>query len=286
MFALAKLKAAAAVALLVAYVFPTGPLHAQREGLFPVLSAATPQQADFLAAVEAADAAAPPGQALLVLGTTLGPQFQWHQQLWAPFETERPLFYDNWLWYWHTDHAGPYDYRQGHHYPAYRIAETLERDYLDRHGIAAVVVTGDELKGAAGASPHLRSIRQGDFDVYLVAEPAPVVVLPGGATRSVAIGNERIVAAGESQGGEAKVARNWHPRWRATVNGERAPVARTDDGYMAVPVPEGPVTVELGYAVDGWDWLARLLSLAGLVGILGLLLPDRRRPHWLSRVGG
>ena len=63
---------------------------------------ARPEQADLQVAIRAADEAAAPGTALLVLGSALS----WHQQLWAPLWTERPLYYDNWLWYWHPDHAG------------------------------------------------------------------------------------------------------------------------------------------------------------------------------------
>ena len=270
------LVAVAALGLLIAYVRPIGPLSAESRGLAPVLSTATPEQADFRAAVEIADAAAPPDQALLVLGTTLGAEDQWHQPLWAPFETDRPLFYDNWLWYWHPDHYGPWDFRLGNHYPVvpFRWPETLERDYLDHHGIAAVIVTGEAIEQAADQVGHLRRVRDGVFDVYLVDEPAPIVTIPGGTT-SVAIGDGLIVATGDSQGGEATVARNWYPRWRATVNGEPAPITRTDDGYMAVPVPSGPVRLEVTYGVDGWDWLGRGISLAGLVGVVGMVVAGR-----------
>jgi hypothetical protein len=266
------LAATAAVGLLVAYVYPVGPIHAEREGLVPVLSAASASQADFLDAVEVADAVAPSGQALLFLGTapSLAGLYQWHQPLWAPLETDRPLFYNDWLWYWQTRHAGPYDYHQGHHYPQDRMVETLERDYLDRHGIGAVVVTGQGLQEAAATVPYLERVRDGLYEVYRVADPAPIVSFPGGTTTTVEIGNERIIATGESQGGEAKIGRNWYPRWRATVNGEDVPVTRTVDGYMAVPVPVGPTTIELTYAVDGWDWLARLLALGGLAGTIWL----------------
>ena len=84
-------------------------------GLYSVAMSAQPEQADLEAAVRAADEAATPGTALLILGSALS----WHQQLWAPLWTERPLFYDNWLWYWHPDHAGTpgYDFLAGHHYP-------------------------------------------------------------------------------------------------------------------------------------------------------------------------
>ncbi len=70
--------------------------------LYSVAMSARPEQADLETAIRAADEAATPGTALLVLGSALS----WHQQLWAPLWTERPLFYDNWLWYWHPDHAG------------------------------------------------------------------------------------------------------------------------------------------------------------------------------------
>ncbi|MCC2629658.1 MAG: hypothetical protein K0S14_3308, partial [Thermomicrobiales bacterium] len=74
--------------------------------LYSVAMSARPEQADLQAAIRAADEAAAPGTALLVIGSALS----WHHQLWAPLWTERPLFYDNWLWYWHPDHAGTPDY--------------------------------------------------------------------------------------------------------------------------------------------------------------------------------
>ena len=221
----------------------------------------------------------------MILGTTLGAADQWHQQLWAPFATDRPLFYDNWLWYWHPDHYGPHDFRQGHHYPVvpFRWPETLERDYLDHHGIAAVIVTGEAIEQAAEQVGHLYRIRDGVFDIYLVDEPAPIVAMPGGTTASVALENERIVAIGDNQGGVARIAHNWYPRWRATVTGTAAPIARTEDGYMAVAVPEGPVRLELTYGVSGWDWLGRGLALLGLVGVVALFWVSRQRPRWLVR---
>jgi hypothetical protein len=267
----------AALALLVAYVRPIGPLHAESRGLFPILGTATAEQADFEAAIELADLAAAPDGAMLVLGTTRGAEFQWHQQLWAPRFTERPMFYDNWLWYWHPDHYGPHDFRLGHHYPVapFRWPETLERDYLDHHGIAAVIVTGEAIEQAAEQVGHLQRVRDGIFDVYLVQEPAPIVALPGGTTASVSVTDDLIAATGDSTGGEAKIARNWYPRWQATVNGEDAGVTRTDDGYMTVAVPEGPVAIEMTYAVDGWDWLGRAASLLGVVGVVALVWAGR-----------
>ena len=178
---------------------------------------ARPEQADLEAAIRAADEAATPGTALLVLGSALS----WHQQLWAPLWTERPLFYDNWLWYWHPDHAGTpgYAFLAGHHYPD--PERTLERDYLSRHGIGAVVVTGPT-REAAATSPLLRPLRQGVYDVYAVIDPVTTVTFGDQNAASLEFGNQRIAAVSDSSGAPVIARVNWYPRWEATVDSERA----------------------------------------------------------------
>jgi len=98
------------------------------------------------------------------------------------------------------------------------------------------------------------------------------VTLDGVNATAIDVREQSIRAQGNSQGGTVTVRRNWFPRWRATVNGEPAPITQTADGYMAVPVPPGVVTVELRYAVDGLDWAARGACVVGLVAAAGLLL--------------
>jgi hypothetical protein len=235
--------------------------------LYAVAMSARPEQADLEMAIRAADEAAIPGTALLVLGSALS----WHQQLWAPLWTERPLYFDNWLWYWHPDHAGTpgYDFLAGHHYPD--PERTLERDYLSHHGIGSVVVTG-RTREAAAISPNLRPLREGVYDVYAVVDPVTTVTFGDQNATVLAFGNRRVEAVSDSSG-EPVVARvNWHPRWEATVDNERVETDRLTDGYIAI-APAAPASrAELVYAVQPLDWAARVLSLIGVVGLCWLLV--------------
>lgn len=243
------------------------------ESLFAVETTVAVSQTDFQTAIEAADAAAESGTALLVLGSALS----WHQQLWAPVWTERPLFYNDWLWYWHPWHAGPpgYQFEAGHAYPLPELA--LERAYLDRHGIGAVAIVDEQAKRRAASSPDLTRVRSGLFDVYAVREPATLITLSGANVAMSGGDQSRLTASGRGSGGTAEIRRNWYPRWRATVNGEPVPITRTADGYMSVPVPAGAVDLNVAYQVDGLDWLARGLTMAGVVGVAVLLLTQRVR---------
>ena len=248
-------------------------------GLYPVATSGVPQQADLEAAVRAADAAAAPGTALLVAGSALS----WHQPLWAPFWTERPLFYDNWLWYWDAHHAGTPGYRPelGNAYPD--PTATLDPAYLDAHGIGAVVATGP-VAAAAASDAGLTPLRSGTYGAWRVNAPTSIVTV-GATNLAVESGNGRLTASGTSPGGTALVRRNWFPRWQATVNGAPVPITRTASNEMQVAVPPGPVTIMLEYGVDAVDWLARLGSVAGVVAT-GWLVATRgrgRRPAQADR---
>jgi hypothetical protein len=235
--------------------------------LYSVAMSARPEQADLEEAIRAADEAATPGTALLVLGSALS----WHQQLWAPLWTERPLFYDNWLWHWHPDHAGTpgYDFLSGHHYPDPR--RTLERDYLSRHGIGAVVITG-RTREAAATSPMLRSLREGIYDVYSVIDPLSTVTFGDQNAALLAFGNRHVGAASNGSGAPVVARVNWYPRWEATVDNERVGTERLDDGYIAI-TPASPVSkAELVYALQPLDWAGRVLALAGVVGLCRLFI--------------
>ena len=280
--------AGAALMLFVVYIRPLGPVAADNHGLMEVGEASrlsgpmlvdtgSAAQADFLSAVRTADERVPGEGAMLILGSALS----WHQQLWAPTETDRPLFYNDFLWYWHRLHQGPYDYRQGNAYRAANVGQTLEDDYLREHGIEVVLVTSNAFKDDAAVAPTLELVESGLYDVYRVRVPAPIVRFAGGETQSVDLSNGEITAAGASTGGEAKIARNWYPRWRAEVNGEQVPITRTDDGYMSVPIPAGQVELKLVYGVDRWDWLGRVLMVLGGLAIAAVAMTglfNRREP--------
>ena len=245
--------------------------------LYTVAMSARPEQADLEEAVRAANVEAASGTALLVLGSALS----WHQQLWAPLWTERPLFYDNWLWYWRPDHAGTprYAFLEGHHYPDPERA--LDLDYLARHGIGAVVVTGST-RDAAAASPLLRPLRKGIYDVYGVIEPVTTVTFGDRNAVSTELSNHRVEAASDVSSTSVTARVNWHPRWEATVDADLASVVRLDDGYLGFGA-NGPVSrVEFTYVMQPLDWVARILVVAGAVGLC-CLIAWRRQANWLDR---
>ncbi len=77
------------------------------------------------------------------------------------------------------------------------------------------------------------------------------------------------------------VADNWFPAWRATVDGEEAPVLRAYHALRAVPVPAGVSAVEMTYHSDLlvrslWLSVVTLLGLSAL-GTWGIAR-SRRRP--------
>jgi hypothetical protein len=76
--------------------------------------------------------------------------------------------------------------------------------------------------------------------------------------------------------GMLRVLESWDPGWRATVNGEPAPVYRADFLFLAVPVPEGPCDVTLEYRPRSLPEGAGATVL-GLVGLVTLYVAGRRR---------
>jgi hypothetical protein len=250
--------------------------------LYPVAMSARAEQADLEAAITAADRAAAPGTALLVLGSALS----WHQQLWAPLWTERPLFYDNWLWYWHTLHAGTPGYLPvaGHHYPD--PEQTLERGYLARHGIGAVVVTGAAQRPAS-RSPNLQLVRQGVYDTYQVTAPVTTITFGDRNAESLVAANEQLAAQSTDPGSPIVARVNWHPRWVGSVGDRPIPLVRRNDGYIEATPGFQATHVELQYVVQPLDWFARGLAVIGTVLLIWLAigrihLQGRRR--WYPRV--
>ena len=63
------------------------------------------------------------------------------------------------------------------------------------------------------------------------------------------------------------LAQNFYPGWRATVNGQPAPVLRANHAFQAIPIPAGQSTVRLDYV----DWPFRIGALLSLATALGCL---------------
>lgn len=251
------------------------------EGTFVPEPGAQPES-EFLAfqeAVRAADRARPEGTAILVIGNREDRLLWWHEQLWAPLVSNAPFFYDDWLWYWHTDHEGPYNYLNGHAYPD--PAQTFEPAYLQAHGIGVVVVTNMDVpvgatdpREAAEGDPDLsRTDTVGNWDVYAVVDPMTIISSDTSSLIDVTVEDDRLSAEFANASGEIDIRRNWFPRWQAFADGEPVDVTRTDNGYMRISVPSGTTTVELRYGTAMADWMARLAVVVGLVltGVLRFL---------------
>ncbi len=287
-----------AATLLVVFTTDMDHLQTENQGLRPVPrieGSAAAELVNMRRAVEEADEIAREESAILVLGSTLSS----HQQLWAPGWSDRRFYYNDWLWYWHPLHEGPYDYREGHRYP--NPSESISADYLRTHGIGAVVVTdladetgGGSARAAAASSDLLRREGSfGDWEVYAVEGASPLATLNGTAPDrlNVSPNGERITLSfADAQAGSILVRQNWFPRWTASINGESVAVNLGTSGYIEIPTTGGDIDVELTYSLTTLDSVGRVLSIVGIVTILtGLIAgptPIRglaRRSGWAGR---
>jgi hypothetical protein len=75
------------------------------------------------------------------------------------------------------------------------------------------------------------------------------------------------------------VQQNWHPDWRATVNGKPVACGRANDICIGVPIPASPgeVAVELRFH-DESATAAALISVAAAVALIALLVAGRSTP--------
>ncbi len=256
--------------VLVLYIGGVGGIVPESDrAVIAPMTTAHAEIADLEGAITAADASAPDGTALLVLGSAVS----WHDQLWSPQWSDRAFFYDDWLWYWQQDHVGDYDPATSH---AYRSdTSTLDRQYLETHGIGGVVVTG-EARSTAGTLPFLTLVQQSTtWDVYRVESPTTIVTSGNQMATRSAIANESIRAEFASPGDAYEVRRNWFPRWKMADG----TLAKASTGYLDSSAETANPTIDLYYQVDRWDWLARFLMVAGLLLAVAWLI----RPTFLAK---
>jgi hypothetical protein len=67
------------------------------------------------------------------------------------------------------------------------------------------------------------------------------------------------------------VAENWYPYWRATVDGQPAPVVRAQGSLMAVRVPPGARSVTLTFHSDSYV-TGRTISLLAILAVVALVI--------------
>ncbi|MCC6945818.1 MAG: hypothetical protein IT335_14655, partial [Thermomicrobiales bacterium] len=233
-----------------------------------LVTTATAAIAELETQVRLADETAPPGTAILVLGTAVS----WHDQLWSPQWSDRRFFYDDWLWYWQTDHYGAYDPETSHAYDD--DASALDAAYLQQHGIGAVIVTG-EAAPAAAASDLLTLERAGLWSLYLVNDPVTIATTDEDQQLDVIANDRQIAGSTASPADTFTVRHNWYPRWKATIDGHAASIEKDERGYMVVTGDDPGTEVVLTYRTDVWDWLSRLALVGGLLGVVWLLVPRR-----------
>ena len=255
------LTVATAVIALIFIGRPPGFVAEDQRSMFPVETTANAEYADLQIAVEAADDLAAPGTALLVAGSELG----WHQPMWAPVATDRPLRYNDWLWLWQTWHRSPDLRYDGQAIDPDTVGRALEREYLTQQAVGAVITLTPQMEAIADRSPSLRRVDNPGYALYLVDDAVPMVSVEAGTASDISISNHRISAVVTGDGGVVTIRETWFPRWEARVNGQRVAVERDEFGRMRVPVPAGEVALDLVYGVGRVDLAARVASVIGAV---------------------
>jgi hypothetical protein len=89
--------------------------------------------------------------------------------------------------------------------------------------------------------------------------------------------NRLVIEASANRPGMLVVLEAWRKGWTATVDGEPAPLLRTNALFRGVPLPAGRHRVEMSYVPPGLIWGAGLGAL-GLVGLLALGVLACRAP--------
>ena len=228
------------------------------------------QFADFEDAVRAGNDVRLNGSSIFVVGNQ---DPQWHEQLWAPGIENGTYYYDDWLWYWHSDQPGPYDPMTGYYMP--NPSDALVQDYFDQHGIGVVLV--HDMWVPSGPTPR-QTARQSDlldpvgsfggWDVYAVKQPGAVATRGQTLPDEIQVDNQEIRATFPDGSGDILIRQNWFPRWSAEVNGEPARIERDESGYMRIAVPDGSAELVVTYGVTVTDWVSRAASVAGGIGLI------------------
>lgn len=237
--------------------------------MYTVSTVGNQRFADIEDAVMLANELRPEGTSIFVIGNY---DEWWHEQLWAPGIEQGTYYYDDWLWYWHVNQPGPYDWQQG--YWMQNPTDALTEEYFQQHGIGVVMVSNMWVPG--GVPPRQAAMESqllepqgsfGSWDVYTVDLETSMVTREGDVPSAINWSNQQIEMTFEDGSGSVIVRQNAFPRWHAEVNGEPARINRTEAGYMEIEVPDGPAQITLQYGVTVMDWTARAMSVAGVIGV-------------------
>jgi hypothetical protein len=148
------------------------------------------------------------------------------------------------------------------------------------------------LERVDGARAALRRFADPDFDhrrsVILEPDqwrrtsnsPGPQASNPSVASIAAIGTNTESYDVQSARAGWLVVTAMWDPGWRATVDGEEAPVLRANYNLRAVPVPAGRSKVELEYSPRGLELGAGLTAVTLFAPLLlAVFNRARRRPR-------
>jgi hypothetical protein len=152
---------------------------------------------------------------------------------------------------------------------------------------APIATDRQRIDAAIGAFLRSSMPAEGDYPVLDLAgaPPARPTARPGTATATSPgrvdvtydLGADGVVGGHVTADRPAAVVLkiSYHPRWRATVDGQAVPLVPVAPGYLAVDVPAGRHVVEFRYrTVPGWETLGWFALAAAALG--ALQVADRR----------
>jgi len=247
----------------------------------------TTNQVGFASIARAAylfDAAAGPGDKPLILGNPLS----WHASFWIPALTGRDVYHNDYLWFWRTTDYASQELLDDE-------TAALGENFLRQHGLTMVLIDTDrrDLIDLANGRSYLARLdtgAAGGYAIYRVATPPGppngYVIPARGTVTALAVGSERLTATVTSDTAqEVRIIINDFPRWRAWINGQPAPIARTPDGYIGLSIPAGETRIELRYVTSTANWLGRTGVALGALLLGGIAVGPwlRRRLHRRAR---
>ena len=157
----------------------------------------------------------------------------------------------------------------------YIVMPTTYKDYLSAFTEAGFRTVHVSALTTVVENPHpfprafATAIAPATENVSLPEDLAPDDVTPVAIT---SYRNASVTIEGEvSEPSLIVLTDNWHPTWRATVNGVETPIVKVEGTFRGVEVPAGPISIEMTYsprtlpmaiAISTLSWLA--LALMGL----------------------
>jgi uncharacterized membrane protein len=94
---------------------------------------------------------------------------------------------------------------------------------------------------------------------------------------------KRVFSISPGPAGDARVRTYYYPHWTAASDQQRLAVRPSDDGVLLVAVPGEAGTITVEFVEPLRTRISTVLSLVGLIGVVGLIFFRRPRTHQLNR---